>query len=151
MAPPTLVIEPGRAIVGPAGVALYTVGTRKEIPGVRTYVSVDGGMSDNIRPALYEALYEAVVADRMDAAPSELVTIAGKFCESGDILVRDIELPLTEPGDLVALPAAGAYCVSMASNYNMAVRPAVVMVLGGAARLIRRRETYEDLMAADVV
>ena len=151
LASPTLVIEPGRAIVGPAGVALYTVGARKEIPGVRTYVSVDGGMGDNIRPALYESLYEAVVADRMDAEVSERVTIAGKYCESGDILVRDVDLPLTKPGDLIALPAAGAYCVPMASNYNMAVRPAVVMVLDGAARLIRRRETYEDLMAADVV
>ncbi|MEE8442944.1 MAG: diaminopimelate decarboxylase, partial [Dehalococcoidia bacterium] len=148
---PTLVIEPGRAIVGPAGVALYTVGARKDIPGVRNYVSVDGGMGDNIRPALYEADYEAVVANRMDEAPGERVTIAGKFCESGDILVRDADLPVTEPGDLVALPASGAYCVPMASNYNMATRPAVVMVRDGAARLIRRRETYQDLMATDVV
>jgi len=148
---PTLVIEPGRAIVGPAGVALYTVGARKTIPGVRTYVSVDGGMGDNIRPALYEARYEAVVANRMHESPGERVTIAGKFCESGDILVRDTDLPVTEPGDLVALPASGAYCVPMASNYNMATRPAIVMVRDGAARPIRRRETYQDLMAADEV
>ena len=148
---PTLVIEPGRAIVGPAGVALYTVGARKEIPGVRTYVSVDGGMGDNIRPALYDARYEAVAADRMHEPPAERVTIAGMFCESGDILVRDADLPATEPGDLVVLPAAGAYCVPMASNYNMSTKPAIVMVREGAARLIRRRETYDDLMAADVV
>ena len=148
---PTLVIEPGRAIVGPAGVALYTIGARKDIPGIRTYVSVDGGMGDNIRPALYDARYEAVVANRMHQPPTERVTIAGRFCESGDILVRDADLSATEPGDLVALPATGAYCVPMASNYNMSTRPAIVMVRDGAARLIRRRETYDDLMAADVV
>ena len=148
---PTLVIEPGRAIVGPAGVALYTVGARKDIPGVRTYVSVDGGMGDNIRPALYDARYEAVVANRMHEPPAERVTIAGRYCESGDILVREVDLPATEPGDLIALPASGAYCVPMASNYNMSTRPAIVMVRAGAARLIRRRETYDDLMAADVV
>ena len=149
--PPTLIVEPGRSIVGPAGVALYTVGARKAIPGVRTYVSVDGGMGDNIRPALYQALYEAVVANRMHQPPAEQVTIAGKFCESGDILVKDVDLPVTEAGDLIALPAAGAYCVPMASNYNMATRPAIVLVRDGTARLIRRRETYRDLMAADVV
>ena len=148
---PALVIEPGRAIVGPAGVALYTVGSSKEIPGVRTYLSVDGGMGDNIRPALYEARYEAVVANRMHQAAVERVTIAGKFCESGDILVQEAELPATEAGDLIALPASGAYCVPMSSNYNMAPRPAIVMVRDGVARLIRRRETYQDLLAADVV
>ena len=148
---PMLVIEPGRAIVGPAGVALYTVGARKTIPDVRTYVSVDGGMSDNIRPALYQARYEAVVANRMHQPPAERVTVAGKFCESGDILVQDAELPVTEPGDLIALPACGAYCVPMASNYNMATRPAIIMVRDGVARLIRRRETYQDLLAADIV
>lgn len=147
---PVLVIEPGRSIVGPAGVAIYTVGARKAIPGIRTYVSVDGGMGDNIRPALYQASYEAVVANRMSEKAAERVTIAGKFCESGDILVRDVDLPATEPGDLVALPAAGAYCVPMSSNYNMAPRPAIVMVRNGAARLIRRRETYQDLMSEDV-
>ena len=148
---PTLVIEPGRAIVGPAGVALYTVGSRKAIPGVRTYVSVDGGMGDNIRPALYEARYEAVVANRMDQEAEERVTIAGKFCESGDILVSDVDLPATEPGDIIAIPASGAYCPAMASNYNMAPRPAILMVRDRTARLIRRRETYRDMMAADVV
>ncbi|MBI4199579.1 MAG: diaminopimelate decarboxylase [Chloroflexi bacterium] len=148
--PPRLTSEPGRAIVGPAGVAVYTVGARKAIPGVRTYVSVDGGMGDNIRPALYDATYEAVVANRAGQPPSERVTIAGKFCESGDILVREAHLPATQPGDLIALPAAGAYCPSMASNYNLAPRPAMVLVGGGSARLIRRRETYQDLLAADV-
>ncbi len=148
---PTLVVEPGRSIVGPAGVALYTVGGHKEIPGVRKYVSVDGGMGDNIRPALYEASYEAVVASRMREPPTERVTIAGKFCESGDILVQDADIAATALGDIIAIPASGAYCVPMASNYNMATRPAIVLVKDGAARLIRRRETYQDLMAADVV
>ncbi len=148
---PTMVIEPGRSIVGSAGVAVYTVGSRKAIPGIRTYVSVDGGMGDNIRPALYQAVYEAVVANRMNEPAAEVVTIAGKFCESGDILVKDVELPATQPGDLLALPAAGAYCVPMASNYNMSTKPAIIMVRDGAARLIRRRETYQDLMSADVV
>ena len=147
---PMLVIEPGRSIVGPAGVAVYTVGARKAIPGVRTYISVDGGMGDNIRPALYQARYEAVVANRMHQPPSEQVTIAGKFCESGDILVQNAELPATQAGDLIAIPVAGAYCVPMSSNYNMATRPAIVMVREGVARLIRRRETYQDLMAADI-
>ncbi|MBI4312460.1 MAG: diaminopimelate decarboxylase [Chloroflexi bacterium] len=147
---PAFVIEPGRSIVGPAGVALYTVGARKEIPGVRTYLSVDGGMGDNIRPALYEAQYEAFVANRMDAPATDVVTIAGKFCESGDVLVKDAALAPSQPGDLIALPAAGAYCIPMASNYNMAPKPAIVMVKDGKARLIRRRETYQDMMAADV-
>ncbi|MBI4340430.1 MAG: diaminopimelate decarboxylase, partial [Chloroflexi bacterium] len=128
---PTFIIEPGRSIAGPAGVALYTVGARKEIPGVRTYLSVDGGMGDNIRPALYEAQYEAFVANRMDAPATDVVTIAGKFCESGDVLAKDVALAPSQPGDLIALPAAGAYCIPMASNYNMAPRPAVVMVKDG--------------------
>ena len=148
---PHLVIEPGRAIVGPAGVALYTVGSIKEVPGVRTYVAVDGGMGDNIRPALYDAKYEALLANRMEEPAERPVTIAGKFCESGDILARDAPLPPVRPGDLIAMPAAGAYAPSMASNYNMAPRPAVVLVNGGQARLIRRRETLEDLLACDVL
>ncbi len=148
--PPQLIIEPGRAIVGPAGVALYSVGATKDIPGVRKYVSLDGGMADNIRPALYEARYEAVVANRTNDAPSEKVTLAGKFCESGDILIRDIMLPALEPGDLIAIPSSGAYSPSMASNYNLASRPAMVMVKEGQARLIRRRETFQDLMRCDV-
>ena len=148
---PQLVVEPGRAIVGRAGVALYSVGAIKDIPNVRKYVSLDGGMGDNIRPALYEASYEAVVANRVSAPAEETVTLAGKFCESGDVLVRDICLPELEPGDLVAIPSSGAYAPSMASNYNLNPRPAIVMVGDGSARLIRRRETYEDMMAADIL
>ncbi|MDP6605505.1 MAG: diaminopimelate decarboxylase [Dehalococcoidia bacterium] len=147
---PRLTIEPGRAIAARAGVALYTVGARKDVPGVRTYVSVDGGMADNIRPAMYEARYEALAAERPLAAVEETVTISGKYCESGDVLVRDAELPVLRDGELLAIPASGAYQLSMASNYNFAYRPAVVLVDGGEARLIRRRETAEDLMALDI-
>lgn len=147
---PLLTIEPGRAIVGRAGVALYTVGASKDIPGVRKYVSVDGGMGDNIRPALYQAEYEAVVANRMGEEGEERVSIAGKFCESGDVLLQDALFPSLVPGDLLALPAAGAYAPAMASNYNLAPRPAIVMVKDGEARLIRRQETYDDLMRNDL-
>ena len=147
---PRLVVEPGRSIVGRAGVALYTVGSIKDIPTVRKYVALDGGMGDNIRPALYDARYEAVVANRMSEPPEEKVTLAGKFCESGDILALDIKLPSVESGDIVAIPSSGAYAPSMASNYNLNPRPAMVMVRDGNARLIRRRETYQDLMACDI-
>jgi diaminopimelate decarboxylase len=146
---PALTIEPGRSIIGPAGVALYRVGSRKEIPGVRTYVSVDGGMADNIRPALYGAAYTAVAAGKADRPGEELVTIAGKFCESADILIRDIELPRLAAGDVLAVPVAGAYCLSMASNYNLALRPAVVLLDDGRTHLIQRRETYPDLIVRD--
>ena len=146
-----LFVEPGRAIVARAGVALYTVGSRKDIPGVRTYVSVDGGMADNIRPAIYDARYEALVADRATAEPTETVTVAGKYCESGDILIRDIALADPRSGDVLAIPASGAYCVPMSSNYNAALRPAIVFVNDGAARLVRRRETYEDLIRTELV
>ncbi|HLT20390.1 MAG TPA: diaminopimelate decarboxylase [Thermomicrobiales bacterium] len=148
---PQLIIEPGRSIVGNAGVAIYRVDARKTIPGVRTYVSVDGGMADNIRPALYGAVYSAELVAKKTVAPTTQITLAGKFCESGDILIRDLELPAVSPGDLIAVPASGAYCLAMASNYNMALRPAVVMVADGQARLIQRRERFEDLMARDVV
>ncbi|MBI2305077.1 MAG: diaminopimelate decarboxylase [Chloroflexi bacterium] len=146
---PRLVVEPGRAIVGPAGVALYTVGSIKDIPGIRRYVSVDGGMGDNIRPPLYGSRYQALVANKAASPEEETVTLAGRFCESGDVLIRDIALPELSPGDLVALPGAGAYCIPMASNYNMVPRPAIVLVFRGEARLIRRRETYEDLLNED--
>jgi diaminopimelate decarboxylase len=146
---PIVTVEPGRSISGRAGVALYEVGTRKEIPGVRTYVSVDGGMADNIRPALYEAVYTASLANRDGAGETERVTIAGKYCESGDILIEDISLPTLKRGDLLAVPAAGAYCMAMASNYNMALRPAIVMVGEGNVNVIRRRETLEDLVRMD--
>ena len=148
---PRLVIEPGRSIVGRAGVALYRVGVVKEIPGIRCYVSVDGGMADNIRPVLYDARYEAVVANRMNDKATKKVTIAGKFCESGDILIKDIELPEVVAGDILAVPDCGAYCLAMGSNYNASLKPAIVLVNGGRARLIRRRETYEDLTKCDLV
>ncbi|GAF71671.1 unnamed protein product, partial [marine sediment metagenome] len=148
---PKLVIEPGRAIVGRAGIALYQVGVVKEIPGIRCYVSVDGGMADNIRPALYDARYEAVVANRMNDKAAKKVTIAGKFCESGDILIEDIELPEVAAGDILAVPDCGAYCLAMGSNYNASLKPAIALVNEGRARLIRRRETYEDLTRHDLV
>jgi diaminopimelate decarboxylase len=151
LAGPRLIIEPGRVLVGPAGVALYTVGAIKEIPGVRCYVSVDGGMGDNIRPALYGARYEAVVANKMNEKDAGEVTIAGRFCESGDVLIKDISLPLLAAGDIIAVPASGAYCLPMASNYNASLKPAVVMVGEGKARLIRRRETFADLTRCDLV
>ena len=147
---PKLIVEPGRSIVGRAGVTLYSVGAIKDIPTVRKYVSVDGGMGDNIRPALYDASYEAVVSNRMSDPPQETITLAGKCCESGDILIRDISLPVLETGDIVAMPSSGAYTSSMASNYNAIPRPAIILVKDGDARLIRRRETYEDLMLCDV-
>lgn len=150
MALPQVIIEPGRALAGPAGVAVYTIGTRKELPGIRTYVSVDGGMADNIRPALYDASYTAVIANREAGGELETVTIAGKYCESGDILIDHIDLPSPEEGDLLAIPAAGAYCLAMASNYNMSLKPAVVMVEDGSAQLIRRRESFADLIRLDI-
>ena len=144
---PRVVVEPGRSIVGRAGVALYTVGSRKEVPGVRTYVAVDGGMADNIRPAIYGSRYEALAAGRLLADTEETVTVVGKYCESGDILVRDVELPRLEAGEVLAIPASGAYCLAMASNYNAALKPAIVFVRDGQARIVRRRETYADLLA----
>ena len=147
---PELIIEPGRSIVGRAGVAIYTVGVTKVIPNVRTYVSLDGGMGDNIRPALYEAQYEAVAANKMSDTDFETVTLAGKYCETGDILVKDVSLPILDSGDLVAIPASGAYCIAMSSNYNMNPRPEIVIVSDGDSRIIRKRETYQDLMALDL-
>jgi diaminopimelate decarboxylase len=148
---PVLVVEPGRAIIGPAGVAIYSVGSQKCVPGIRTYVSVDGGMADNIRPALYGARYTATLANRDPAGePLQTVTIAGKYCESGDVLIDNASLPALDVGDLLAVPMAGAYCLAMASNYNLSPRPAVVIVGNGDARLIRRRETYDDLLRSDV-
>ncbi|MGH2748073.1 MAG: diaminopimelate decarboxylase [Actinomycetota bacterium] len=147
---PQVMVEPGRAIVGAATVTLYRVGTIKRIPGVRTYVSVDGGMSDNIRPALYGARYEASLANRMDAAPGPRVTVVGKHCESGDVLIKDVHLPDdVAPGDLVCIPATGAYTYSMASNYNRVPRPPVVMAAGGDATVIVAAETDDDLLRLD--
>ena len=147
---PEISVEPGRSIAGPAAVTLYRIGTVKRIPGVRTYVSVDGGMSDNIRPALYGARYEAFLANRMSAPEGPRVTIAGKHCESGDILIRDVHLPdNTGPGDLLCIPATGAYTYVMASNYNRIARPPVVMVDEGRATEIIRRETIADVLRLD--
>ena len=147
---PELVLEPGRMLVGRAGVALYTVGSIKMIPGVRTFAAVDGGMSDNIRPSLYGAVYDVELANRSAPNRDEPVTIAGKYCESGDILIERAMLPDLRAGDLLALPAAGAYTMAMASNYNMAPRPAMVLVADGRARQIRRRERYDDLLLNEI-
>ncbi|MDP2917856.1 MAG: diaminopimelate decarboxylase [Dehalococcoidia bacterium] len=147
---PRLVIEPGRSIVGRAGVALYRVGAIKDIPSIRRYVSVDGGMADNIRPAIYGSKYEALVANKALEPVTEKVTIAGKFCESGDILITDISLPPVSAGDIIAIPDCGAYCLSMASNYNSSLKPPIIMVKEGKARLIRRRETFEDMVRNDI-
>ena len=148
---PRIAVEPGRSIVGPAGLTLYRVGTVKEIPGVRTYVSVDGGLSDNPRPALYGAAYTfAPAGDGAPAGPTRPVTVAGKHCESGDVLGRDVDLPLPAEGDLLAVAATGAYAFSMASNYNRLPRPAVVLVGDGSSQVLVRRERYEDVVARDV-
>ncbi|WP_369211357.1 diaminopimelate decarboxylase [Streptomyces flavofungini] len=148
---PRISVEPGRAIVGPTAFTLYEVGTVKPLEGLRTYVSVDGGMSDNIRTALYDAEYTVALVSRSSDAEPMLVRVVGKHCESGDIVVRDAFLPADlAPGDLIAVPATGAYCRSMASNYNHALRPPVVAVRDGAARVIVRRETEEDLLRLDV-
>ncbi|MCX5385677.1 diaminopimelate decarboxylase [Streptomyces sp. NBC_00083] len=148
---PRISVEPGRAIVGPTAFTLYEVGTIKPLEGLRTYVSVDGGMSDNIRTALYDAEYSVALVSRTSDAEPMLVRVVGKHCESGDIVVRDAFLPADlAPGDLIAVPATGAYCRSMASNYNHALRPPVVAVRDGAARVIVRRETEEDLLRLDV-
>lgn len=147
---PELTVEPGRSIVGPAAVALYRVGASKRIEGVRHYVAVDGGMADNIRPALYGAVYTAEIVNRNAAGSVSEVTIAGRYCESGDILIKDARLPELRPGDLLAMPSAGAYALPMASNYNAMPRPAAVLVGNGRARLIRRRETYADVFTSEV-
>lgn len=143
----TVLCEPGRSLVGNAGVTIYEIGTVKRIEGVRTYVSVDGGMSDNLRPMLYGAKYEAEIADRFGGG--ELVTIAGKHCESGDILVRDVELADPKPGDVLVIPATGAYGHAMANNYNAIPRPPVIFCRDGDARAVVRRETYDDLTLRD--
>lgn len=147
---PLIIIEPGRWIVGEAGITLYSIGAIKEIPGVRTYASVDGGMPDNPRPSLYQAKYEAVVANKINEEATELVTIAGKCCESGDILIWDLKVPKLERGDILAVLSTGAYNYSMSSNYNRIPRPAVVMIRDGKDRLIVKRESYEDLLRNDL-
>ncbi|SDZ02344.1 diaminopimelate decarboxylase [Bacillus sp. 166amftsu] len=146
---PEIWIEPGRSIVGDTGTTIYTVGAVKNIPGIRKYVSVDGGMTDNLRPALYGARYEAMLANRGKAAAEEVVSIAGKCCESGDMLIWDIELPQVAPGDLLAISCTGAYGYSMANNYNRIRRPAVVFAKDGASQVVVERETYENIIGND--
>ncbi|HET8592881.1 MAG TPA: diaminopimelate decarboxylase [Solirubrobacterales bacterium] len=147
---PRILVEPGRSLVGNAGVTGYRIGTVKEIPGVRTYVAVDGGMSDNLRPMLYGSRYEAVIADRAAEVPDAPATIAGMHCESGDVLIRDVELAAPRVGDVLVTPATGAYGYALANNYNGVPRPPVIFCRDGEAHLVVRRETWEDLLGRDV-
>lgn len=146
---PAIWIEPGRSIAGPAGYNLYTVGSRKDLPGLKPYVTVDGGMGDNIRPALYQAQYETVLASDPQAPLKEHVRLAGKYCESGDILSQDQALPATKPGDILATLDTGAYGYAMASNYNRNPRPAVVFAENGHSQVVIKRESYDDLVHLD--
>ncbi|REK77305.1 diaminopimelate decarboxylase [Paenibacillus paeoniae] len=148
---PEIWVEPGRSMVGDAGTTLYTVGTSKNIPGVRKYIAVDGGMTDNPRPALYQSRYEAVLANRANEAAEETVSIAGKCCESGDMLIWDLELPKADNGDLLAVFCTGAYNYAMASNYNRIRRPAVVFVKDGQADLVVKRESLDNIVCNDVI
>ena len=143
---PTLIVEPGRSIIARAGIAVYRVGARKQTPGGVTYIFVDGGMADNIRPALYGAKYTAFAAERMAAPREETVCVSGRYCESGDMLIEQVELPRMQEGTLLALPTAGAYCLSMASNYNLVPRPAVLLLGEQQVQVMERRETYADLL-----
>lgn len=147
---PNLILEPGRSLVAQAGVALYTVGGRKVIPEIRTYVSIDGGLADNPRPALYQAKYTALLANRAGEPETETVAIAGPFCETGDILIQTVALATAQSGDILAVPVAGAYHLSMSSNYNAALKPAVIFIEKGEIKLVQRRETFEDLIQRDV-
>ena len=148
---PYLFLEPGRSVVANAGVTLYTVGSVKDLPGIRTYVSVNGGMTDNIRTALYDARYEAVIANKASLPRDRIVTLAGKHCESGDVVAIDTAIQTPEAGDIVCVFATGAYCYTMSSNYNKQTRPAVYFVRDGSERLVVRRETYADLLKCDIV
>ncbi len=148
---PELILEPGRSIIGTAGTTLYTVGNIKKVDESKKYISINGGMTDNIRPSLYDAEYSAFLANKADTSPEEVVTVAGKCCETGDILIEDIELPVAEPGDVLAVPATGAYTYALANNYNEIPRPAVVLVKNGESRVIEQRETYEDLIKRDTI
>ncbi len=143
---PSVVIEPGRSIISDAGITLYTLGFRKEIKGIRTYIGIDGGMTDNIRPALYGAKYNAIIANKANDECDELVTIAGKCCESGDILIKDIKLPSPNYGDILAVLSTGAYCYTLSNRYNQTPRPPIIMVGDGKSSVIVEGETYEDLL-----
>jgi diaminopimelate decarboxylase len=148
---PEIWVEPGRSMVGDAGTTLYTIGTYKDIPGVRKYVAVDGGMTDNPRPALYESVYEAMLANRANEESEEVVSIAGKACESGDMLIWDLSLPKTKSGDILAVSCTGAYNYAMASNYNRIRRPAVVFVQDGQADLVVQRESHDNIVDNDLI
>lgn len=150
MTMPEIWIEPGRSLVGDAGTTLYKIGSKKDVPNVRKYLAVDGGMSDNIRPALYEAKYEAILANKPLQPVEETVSIAGKCCESGDMLIWDLPLPKTDSDDILAVFCTGAYGYSMANNYNRIPRPPVVFVENGKAVLVVRRETFEDIVKQDL-
>lgn len=147
---PILTIEPGRSIIGKAGTTLYTIGAIKEIPEIRKYVAVDGGMTDNIRPALYKAEYECVITNRVEDSFKEKVTISGKCCESGDILLSDVQIPMAQSGDILAVLSTGAYGYSMSSNYNKIPRAAVVFVKDGKSKLVCRRQSYEDVISNEL-
>lgn len=148
---PILYLEPGRSIVGTSGVTLYKVGSSKQVPEGRKYVALDGGMADNPRPSMYQAQYTAVVANKANASKEEIVTLAGRFCESGDIIIKDIELPKLEKEDIICVFNTGAYGYSMSSNYNRVLKPAIVLVNSGQSDIIVRRETYEDLVSCDQI
>jgi diaminopimelate decarboxylase len=149
LAAPQVIFEPGRSLVARAGVTLYTVGSVKEVGPSTTFVAVDGGMSDNPRPALYGARYDALIANRADAPAAETYSVAGKHCESGDVLIERVALPVPRRGDILAVPSSGAYTLAMSSTYNVVPRPAAVLVANGRARVIRRRETVDDVLALE--
>lgn len=148
---PVLYIEPGRSLVCNAGFTLYTIGSEKNIEGIRKYITIDGGMADNIRPSLYQAQYSAQIANKKDIDNYEVVTVAGKFCESGDILIKDIELNNPKKGDVLCVFATGAYCYSMSSNYNRMLKPAMVLINQGKADIIVKRQTLDDLVSNDII
>ncbi|MDE6132013.1 MAG: diaminopimelate decarboxylase, partial [Oscillospiraceae bacterium] len=148
---PFILIEPGRSIAGPAGITLYTVGGVKNIPNIRTYVSIDGGMGDNPRYALYKSKYEAVAANKADKPRDTKITLAGKCCESGDLIGEEMSIQQVESGDIIAVLATGAYNYSMSSNYNRIAKPAVVMLKGGEPRVVVKRETLEDIVRNDIL
>ncbi|GAI21147.1 unnamed protein product [marine sediment metagenome] len=148
---PKILIEPGRSIVAEAGITLYTIGAIKEIPGIKKYLIIDGGMTDNPRPILYQAKYKVILINKIsNNLPEEVVTIAGKCCESGDILIKDLKLPLASHGDLLAMFTTGAYHYSMSSNYNRLPRPVVILVNQGETKIIVKRETYKDIIRNDI-
>jgi diaminopimelate decarboxylase len=144
-------MEPGRSMVATAGLTLYSVGSMKDVPGLRKYVAVDGGLGDNIRPALYQAQYTAIIANKVLAPVEETVTLVGKYCESGDVLIKNLPVPRLDEGDVVAVFGTGAYNYSMASNYNRFPRPAMILVENGKAHMLVQRETYDTLIQQDLI